>query len=100
MEKPKFTALITVKIEGQSPDEFGQAMSNAFDVLSFGSTGGSGITPNGTSYTCNVESNLPSEPMTFDRLLGMVEEQCDPEQRQQLRDIYGDGHVKDRDPQG
>lgn len=100
MEKPKFTAVITVRIEGPSPDEFGQAMSNAFDVLSFGSTGGSGSTQNGTSYTCNVESNLPSEPMTLDRLLGMVEEQCDPEERQQLRDIYGDGHAKDRDPQG
>lgn len=99
MDKPPpYKAVITIEVEGPSPDEFGQAISNAFDTISFGSTGANGSTANGTQYSCKVVTNLPSEPMTLDNLLGMLDEHCDPEQRRVLRETYGEEHLKAKPP--
>lgn len=95
MSDPTYKALITVEITGPSEKEFGLAMSNAFDILSFGSSGGEGLTPNGTRYNCKVETNLPSSgPVDLDYLLRMLDEHSDPEQREQLRQLYGTDHLK------
>lgn len=91
-------ATITMHIEGKEPDQFSQAMSNAFDIASFGGAGGNGVTPNGTSYTCTVETNLPKKPLTLNNLLGMLDEHCDPEEREQLRQIYGTDHLNGNKP--
>ncbi|WNZ87579.1 hypothetical protein [Pseudomonas sp. P108] len=73
MESPNYKAVITVEIEGHSPDQFGMAVKTAFDLLSFGFKGCEGTTPNGTKITCNVDSNLPSDPMAMPRMLDMFE---------------------------
>jgi hypothetical protein len=93
-----YKATITIQIQGKTPDEFGQAMSNAFDAASFGGSGGNGMTANGTSYTCTVETNLPKEPMTLNKMLGMLDEHCGPEERAELRSIYGTEHLKGDKP--
>lgn len=95
MTTPPFKATITITIEGPSPDEFGLALSNATDSLGFG-TAGNGCTPNGTAYRYEIDSNLPSVPMTLDRLLKIVDDQMDNEyDRQLLRDTWGTDHLKD-----
>lgn len=98
-EPDGYQATITIQIQGKTPDQFGQAMSNAFDTASFGGAGGNGITSNGTSYTCKVETNLPKQPMTLKNVLGMLDEHCDPEERAALREFYGTEHLKS-DSQG
>jgi hypothetical protein len=95
MSTPPFKATITITIEGPSPDEFGLALSNATDSLGFGSAG-NGCTPNGTAYRYEIDSNLPSEPMTLDRLLKFMDDNMDNEDdRQLLRDTWGTAHLKD-----
>lgn len=97
-ESGGYYATITVHIEGKESDQFSQAMSNAFDIASFGGAGGNGVTANGTSYTCKVETNLPKQQMTLNNLLGMLDEHCSPEERQQLRDLYGTEHLHGKKP--
>lgn len=95
MTEPTYKALITVEITGPSEKEFGLAMSNAFDILSFGSSGGEGFTPNGTRYNCKVETNLPTKgPMDLNYLLRMLDEHSDPEQRETLRQMYGTDNLE------
>lgn len=93
-EPDGYQATITIQIQGKTPDQFGQAMSNAIDIVSFGGSGGNGMTANGTTYTCTVETNLPKQPMTLNNLLGMLDEHCAPEERAVLREIYGTEHLK------
>ena len=93
-EPDGYQATITIQIQGKTPDQFGQAMSNAFDIASFGGAGGNGMTSNGTSYTCKVETNLPKQPMTLNNVLGMLDEHCDPHERAALRAVYGTEHLK------
>lgn len=96
MSTPLYKATLTITIEGPTPDEFGLAISNATDTLGFG-CGGNGFTPNGTRYECKIESNLPKEPMTVDRLLKLVDDNIDNEEdRQALRDTWGTDHLKDQ----
>lgn len=96
MTTQPFKATITITIEGPTPDEFGLALSNATDSLGFGNAG-NGVTPNGTAYRYEIASNLPSEPMTLDRLLKMMDDHIDNEEdRQALRDTWGTDHLKDQ----
>lgn len=88
MDKPRFRAVVTIEVEGPGPEEFGQALSNAFDIVSFGGVGGDGHTPNGTRYTCRVETNLPTKPMTIEALLGESLDNFSPEQREDLIKLY------------
>lgn len=97
-EPAGYQATITIEIQGKTPDQFGQAMSNAFDMASFGGSGGNGMTANGTGYTCSIETNLPKEPLTLNNLLGMLDEHCGPEERAELRSIYGTEHLKGKKP--
>jgi hypothetical protein len=94
MSTNPYEATITIKIKGESPDEAGIAFQNAVNSINSGiSSGGNGITPNGTSYTYEVESNQPKAPMTMDTLFAHLLDNADPEEKQELqkslRELWG-----------
>ena len=97
-EPDDYQATITIQIRGKTTDEFALAMSNAFDIASFGGAGGNGVTGNGTSYTCTVATNLPKEPLTLNKILGMLDEHCGPDEQAELRSLYGTEHLKGDKP--
>ena len=86
----RIKATLTIELDFAKADQplIGDVLKDIIENLGFSSSGNGSRTTQ-SHYSYKLESNLPPEPMTIDRLLGLVDqarEPGEPTAREQIAD--------------
>lgn len=76
-DRIKATLTINLDFAKEDQDKIVLALNNIIDSLSIGSSGKGSVTPS-SHYDFKLDSNLPSEPMTLDRMFDLVNQSLEP----------------------
>lgn len=88
----RIKATLTIELDFAKADQplIGDVLKDIIENLGFSSSGNGSRTTQ-SHYSYKLESNLPPEPMTIDRLLGLVDqarEPGEPTAREQIADSF------------
>jgi hypothetical protein len=97
----RIKATLTIELDFAKEDQslIGEVLQNIIDNIGFSSSGNGSRTAR-SHYSYNLESNLPKEPMTFDRLLDLVDQSLEPGEptaREQIADSMHDDYEQAQD---